>query len=415
MLGVVHRLVVCVLVMWALHGRAAAQSTTPLIDKTITVGAGATLIVAAGDALTSAEDQIVPNRLLEEHGPLRRAANITYRMFEVSLLDLAQARLLLVANHEIFGHGGRLRERFDGPISYHIDAPPPYGDGGGETSFEFDRKPSVHELLAITVGGMEANTVAADLLAMRAVRGRFTAREAMRYIGMRLDSTSYVLETGDTPEEAGHDVSDFIQTYNELARAANEPPLTPRTLRHEVVVSLADPVLAYSYYALVKYIAVGQMDMRVPMLRIGGVQYLPALRYALTPFGTEWAVTNHFVLGDRVARVDVRVGRSVGHSPWGLLVRQSNVATWRDWRLDVAGDLWRQPPLALDANTPIDLNLQWGGEIRGRASHPFARAWRRPIDVTIEGGAKTNGFSAGEPLGGGALVRIGVTVPLATK
>ena len=58
-------------------------------------------------------------------------------------------------NHEVFGHGGRLRERFHGPIEYHIEIPAPYGGGAGSTSFVLDREPTPYELLAISAGGME--------------------------------------------------------------------------------------------------------------------------------------------------------------------------------------------------------------------------------------------------------------------
>src|SRR5215510_2552804 len=129
----------------------------------MTVGAGATIAVAIGDMVGQAEDPIVPVRLFEERGIGRRGANIAYRFVRFTLFDLPQEQFLLVANHEIFGHGGRLRERFDGPIGYRVDAPPPYGHGGGATSFDFDREPSIHEVLAISAGGMEANTLAADI------------------------------------------------------------------------------------------------------------------------------------------------------------------------------------------------------------------------------------------------------------
>ena len=64
-------------------------------------------------------------------------------------------------NHEVFGHGARLRERFDGPIEYRIALPEPYGDGTGATSFVFDREPTPFELLAVHAGGMESTGVAA--------------------------------------------------------------------------------------------------------------------------------------------------------------------------------------------------------------------------------------------------------------
>jgi len=121
----------------------ARQATSPaLIDRDFTVGAGASISATLGSLVARAEDAVVPHRLFTERGGLRRGSNITYRLLKYAVFDVPQESLLLVLNHELFGHGARLRERFDGPIGYRIHAPPPYGSGGGSTSFVFDREPS---------------------------------------------------------------------------------------------------------------------------------------------------------------------------------------------------------------------------------------------------------------------------------
>src|SRR5688572_24280502 len=110
----------------------AAQNGSPvLIDRTLTVGAGATVSAALGEAIARGEDAVVPARLFRDQGVARRAANITYRIGKLVFFDLPQEEVLIVVNHEVMGHGARLRERFDGPIGYTIDPPAPYGSGGG--------------------------------------------------------------------------------------------------------------------------------------------------------------------------------------------------------------------------------------------------------------------------------------------
>jgi len=394
---------------------SGAQATSPiLIDRHMTVGAGATVMATFGDAVARAGDAVVPHRLFAESGVPRRTANFLFRMVKLIDVDLPQEQLLMVVNHEVFGHGARLRERFDGSISYQIGAPFPFGDGGGSTSFELTREPTTPEWLAISAAGMEVDGVTAGLIAHRAfLDGRMRSRDAIRYFGSELDTVSYVLSTGDFPEEPGHDVSDFLLTYNMAARSAGAPELTASTLRREVVVALANPMLGYALFGIGRYVWNGETDVPVPTLSIGGVRYLPYLRYRLTSFGTEWAVINE--LGGRIppVQIEARVGRSLNGSPFGLGIRREGVTTLRQWRIDGGVELWRQPPFEGDSAEPLAEPLRWGTLVRGRAERPMSRAWfgDTPITLIVDLAFKTQGFVAGEPLGSGIVARAGIGIP----
>jgi hypothetical protein len=206
-----------------------------------------------------------------------------------------------------------------------------------------DHPPSPHEQLAIHAGGMEANGVAGDLLASRALsRGGMTARDAMRYLEFELDTLSYVLST-DEEEEPGHDVFDFLTLYNELAAATETRTLGLRTLKRESLVSLANPMLAYAAWGIGRYLATGGTSVGVPMLTIGSVRYLPLVRYRLTPLGTEWAIVNELGGSIRPTQVEVRAGRSLAAHPWGVSVRQRQLPAWpngpRTSRFQYGGNL----------------------------------------------------------------------------
>jgi hypothetical protein len=392
----------------------AEQGTTPVVfDADLTVGAGASIAAVAGEAVARAEESFVPARLFAERGVAPRTANVAYRVAKIALFDLPQEQWFMVVNHEVFGHGGRLRELFDGPIGYSIDAPAPYGSGGGSTSFTFDREPSLHELLAVSAGGMEADGVAASLLTDRAFsEARLRPRDAMRYLGFELDVLTYVWSTDDEPEEPGHDVSDFLQTYNELAQRVGAPPTDARALRREALAGLANPMLAYAAYSIGRYLWSGAADVRVPTLSIAGVRYLPLVRYRLTPYGTEWALVNQLGGPLRSAEVVLRVGRSPLTTPWGIGVRQRELARWRSWRLDVGIDVWRQPDLASGDESTVSARM--GSEVSARAERPIVPVWfsSSQASVIVDVGVKSRGFVPGEPLRGGFVFRAGVGLPL---
>jgi hypothetical protein len=405
------------------HPQRNEAQTAPaaVVDVAMTPSAGSALVDFIGTALGRAQDTILPPRLFEERTAWRRSAGMTYRFAKLFTLDLPLEDWLRVANHEVFGHGARLRERFDGPIRYRVGVPPPYGGGGGSTSFGFDRQPTIEELLLITVGGMEANNVGASRVALRAVaQGAAPYRDMLRYLLLRLDTVAYILDTGDEPEDEGHDVSDFLITLREEAGSN----LTARDLRRRAIVGLADPMVGFAVYGLaVSYLWRGDREAPVPAFHVGQVRYLPALRLQLTPFGTEWVFENTFAVRgpdcedamreperqvgrqhSQATRVSVRVGEAPGAASFGASVHREAVWTWRRARIDADVHAWRQPRI-LDGGS---VERSTGAGAFATASVPLDVKWLRWAAVVVQAGYKSRGFIEGEPLGSGFVLRGGV-------
>src|SRR4029453_5536026 len=114
--------------------------------------------------------------------------------------------------------------------------------------------------------------------------------------------------------------------------------MATRRWRRESRAGLANPMGAYALFGIVRYWWNGATDIGVPTLSIGGVRYLPLLRYRLTPYGTEWSLVN--ALGGRVRpmEIELRIGRSPLETPWGIGVRQRSVARWGGLTVDAAVD-----------------------------------------------------------------------------
>jgi hypothetical protein len=401
---------------------AAGQTAEVLVDRDLTVGAGATLAAAAGAAVELAQDLVVPTRLFDEQGVGRRSANITYRTLRLLYFDRPQEAWLLVANHEVFGHGGRVRELLDGRVWYRVDAPQPYGRGGGVTFYQIDRDVTAHELQAISVAGMEVNAVAAEQMAGRAfASGRITARTAVRYLGFELDGFDYIQHTGDEPERPGHDVSDFLELYNIGAGLVDAEPLTARTLRRQSLLSLANPMIASAAFSIARYVATGRRDGPVFALPVGAVRVMPVLRYRLTPFGPEWALTSDISgpwAPGGTARLGVRVGRAPHERPFGVSAAYAGLRL-RRWQMTVGLEGWKQPPLARGANPDFGLSLvggalEWGGMIHARAESPLASAWwtSSPLTLIVDATLKSNGYAPGERIEPGLVLRAGIGLPL---
>jgi hypothetical protein len=134
------------------------------------------------------------------------------------------------------------------------------------------------------------------------------------------------------------------------------------------------------------------------------------VRYRLTPYGTEWGLTNELAVGRRSMQIEVRAGRAPGAKPWGAGVRARELTAWRAWRLDAGADVWRQPNL-FDADEADPTRLRIGAQLRLRAERPVAKG----ITSIIELGAKSAGFMPGEPLGASVILRAGVGLPFARR
>ena len=384
----------------ALSAQPAAPPPTPLlIDRWMSPGAGATVTNGVARLVAHGEDQFVPLRLFRDEGKLRRGTNAGYRLLKLGLFDDPQENWLRVANHEVFGHGGRLRELFDGHghISYELPPPPPYGRGGGATFFEFPSTPTVEEVLAITVGGMEANYLMARAIAQDALTvGRWNYRDAIRYYYSEYDTINYIRSVHPMEEE-GHDVGDFLRVYNNVATKAGEDTISARQLRRNVLVSFANPLIAYSFYStFISYVWQGRATAPVPMIHFGATRYLPMVRFHLTSFGTEFVLDNAFVRNGRFINVTVTSGQTVGARTWSIGALATRLVAVRQWTIGGEGTVWNRP--------------EWGGQFAVTASRALDVRGPLALAVVGEGGFKTDGFSAGDRLHQGAFLRIGAAL-----
>jgi len=396
------RCVACLAVLLTYATTSAAQPAAPppaplLIDREMSPGAGATVTNGVARLLAHGEDQFVPLRLFRDEGKLRRGTNAAYRLLKLGLFDDPQENWFRVANHEVFGHGGRLRELFDGDISYQLPPPPPYGRGGGATFFEFSRTPTVEEVLSVTVGGMEANYVMARAIAQDAItEGRWNYRDAIRYYYSEYDTIHYIRSV-EPLEEEGHDVGDFLRIYNNVATRAGEKTISARQLRRNVLVSFANPLIAYSYYStFISYVWQGRTTAPVPMIHFGATRYLPMARFHLTSFGTEFVLDNAFVRNGRFVDVTLTWGQTVGSRTWSIGALATRLASVKQWTIGAEGMVWHRP--------------DWGEQFAVTTSRTLATRGGQSLVFVAQGGYKTDGFAPGDRLHEGVFLRVGAAV-----
>jgi hypothetical protein len=189
-------------------------------------------------------------------------------------------------------------------------------------------------------------------------------------------------------------------------------PLEPQTLKRHALLMLVDPMLAFSAYEFAAaYLVRGRTAMAVPMIPLGhGLGYLPAVGFAMTPYGTE-LTTDHYIRSThRLTRLSVRIGDTGALRTWGIGVQAAHVAQWDRIAVDLSADMWRQP--ALDA-LPSATGLKTGGLLAATMHAALGRRQTsRHWALGAELGYKSDGFARGEWLRAGPIVRVGLAIPI---
>jgi hypothetical protein len=400
----------------AVSSQANAQTRTPssfplVVDRDMTPTAGSLDLLTIQRLLTIVEERVLPPVRFDESTPVRHALGIGYRLGTFVLLDVPQDHFLMVVAHEVFGHGARLREAGASGIHYGFDAPFPYGRGGAVTEFGGDIDLTRADRLGIDAAGIEAQSVLAGLVGERSIaRGAIGYREAWMYLESRLDGLRYIRSV--SPQSApGHDVRDFLDDFNDGCNPPACAPLDEVTLKRRAFLMLADPLLAYAAYGVaVSYVVRGHAASAVPMIPLPHeLQYLPALRFEMTPYGTAWTIDHMFVRDGQTATLSTGFGDTGRGTAWNLGIRTTEIVRQQRIGGDLMAEIWRQPRLDLPPTSPA---LTLGGLAAATARVALGCCASNRVGLYLQGGYKSEGFVRGERLRAGPIVRVGLTLAL---
>ena len=298
----------------------------------------------------------------------------------------------MTAQHEVFGHGFRVRSLGPSVASvegYNIGLPPPYGMGGGYTYFFYEPEAvSAQEKIAITAGGVEATAILAKKLKFKWLReGVVHPKEAMLYSESAHDLTNYAwsslfLEMQGDPHG---DICEYVAEINETYGSN----LTIRKVAQATLWNFLDPFTVYSTWSWWKYVMSGT-TLALPMIPIGDYRYLPGTRVGLSPFGIEY-YSEHFIMR---GETPLYVYFKGGSHCYGAGFEQNSLWKWNSMMVGLRCDVWAQPNFggALSASATADM---------------FERG-----AFYIQLGGKSEGYMVGESLSAGPIARLGLSLEI---
>jgi len=333
----------------------------------------------------------------------------------------------MLIQHEVFGHGYRIRSLgsaiacVDG---YRLGVPPPYGHGGGATSYRYSSKLTSTEEMAISIAGVEATAILANETKWKWLTGRsLDPKQSALYILCQQDLSEYIssmktVRSHHGSESEGHDIHSYLLWLN---RTYQESHLSSSRLRSLSWINILDPFTFYSIWAWFHYIHSGR-ETKIPMIKMGSVGYLFGARLGLTPFGPEVFWENYFSSHGKSFYGYLKAGSHANNSYIGAGLFLPVLWSFGKWDFGTRLDLWRQPKLLLKEgslplteidehetlNTPLypstELHAMHYGAALTCTTHYH---WNETFGFEGEFGAKSNGFLPGNDLLGTAIFRIG--------
>jgi hypothetical protein len=351
-----------------------------------------------------------------------------WRLSELLLGWLPLNYLASVVEHEIFGHGYRIRDINRGRIQakgYSFNVPPPYGPGGAATSYVIGEDFTTTEESAVAIAGVESTAILALLTKFKWLEPRtIDPRQTALYLINQYDLILYIgsLNTLEESELDGHDMNSYVKSLNQTY---TKNRLKRSRLRSLSWMNLLDPFTYYSIYSWFRYVSCGK-EMHIPMIPVYGYGYLPGARLGLTPFGPEYFVENFFQKEAQSFYFYLKGGRHAKNNYYGFGFFAPKIWEYGEWNFGFRVDGWAQPKLLLDPASTSILDIDFDKapnresplypyshqhEMKIGLSGSFILSFHRGINgFETELGWKTKGFLPGYPLRSSPIARVYYTL-----
>lgn len=334
-------------------------------------------------------------------------SKVICRTLEQFLIWEGVNMLTAVTQHEVFGHGYRLRELDERVCGYRI------GIDGGATYFDVDSSFKVGKMLAVTVAGLEAEAIFARNMKMHWIsKGSIDGRQATLYTQTQQSLFFYTLITqlgkldgGEVSE--GNDVDGYMRLLN---ASYSDSDVNIGDLTRISLINWLDPMTFYAYFSWFYYIAEGR-DWNFPTITLTkNVKYLPNARIGYAPYGVEGYFENFFLIKGKPLYLYFKGGnRSLG-----IGMAYDYLFKGEKGSLGFRIDGWQQNQFLTSAtigqivkgqklDNPDSKNKVWGCS----ASLTSTLKFTEKLGVYAELGAKSKGYLPGYSLDSDLVWRVG--------
>ena len=362
-----------------------------------------------------------------------------------SVVDGFFSHIVGIMQHEIFGHGFRLREVGFGKVKYGIFYALP-GDAAKLMQLKKELPPKVfiQKESVIHAGGIESTQVLAQQMTLQCLpQQKITPIRAWLFLqgiydgaiyvhecspdGKILDDISVLARAIEHPDQesdflfsfkdgfaplnlktlhAGgylNDIRNYVAKINELYDDPNA--LSVQTVRNTFYLNLLNPFIAYSaYFIAIEYLLKGNTYWQYPMIPLGGFKYLPGMKCIMTPYGLETQLVNYIRYKDIGAQILLSYGQHATQQSYGIGGQCKGIAIHPNWMLGGRFYIWKQPQLF--AKDPSSAPSQTGVMLTLLGEYTPAKY----LGIVSQLGYKTQGYVQGEHLDAGPILGLGLAL-----
>ena len=344
--------------------------------------------------------------------------------------------MAMVLQHEVFGHGYRMRSighdlgRIAGyKMQYTIDK---YGFHvkNAHTRLAFRRSPSFSENIAISIAGLEANSIFANNLIFSWLeKGTVDGRQASLWRTNQFACASYIktlkkvdgFSTISYGLKSGHDIARYYAVLHFCYGTEQGIDHHLQELRLKANLTLIlNPLTYLSYLSELSYIF---FNSSLPIFGISGdgFKFLPAYKMGLSPFGVE-DIFELYLWGKSISPTIIycKFGEFSKNQYSGFGMENRKLVSSNYGSFGLKADFWVQPPLLLDSITEEDYEiesyLQRLQDVKNRKvgasmSIIYQKASIKNPNTNIwaQLGGKTQGFLPGESLVAAPILKLGAS------
>lgn len=382
-----------------------------LVDNDFSPYMGSADLYFALETVQKAEDWLIPEGASERRPTLSqfgRLGELVAYWFLNAYLDVAQ--------HEIFGHGYRIRslgKKKATVLQYIVSW------SGGATGFEFSPNLTTGEFNAISGAGLEAEMIFSDYVKHKWIdKGYVDARQGALYNLGRLSPISYALIDRNskivpsTDVLEGHDIKSYAAGLNLLYPGLG---MTQTKILQYSLLNLVDPTIYNTYWSYFRYFIWGK-NASLWHIPFGQYKYLPYLTMDLAPYGPETAIMNILKGEGRSFTFYVKGGRMMTTGYGGFGIKVDPLIENHQASLGFIFDFWAQPNFLKTPSiskwmkdTPQETPIS--GHTVGSHLGALVRVnltKSKDYQFLLQGGYKTGGYLPGYSLSPSPYGRVGM-------
>lgn len=380
------------------NATAYTESFVLSVDKYYSPYMGADLMIAGMRGYQAVDDIVASGTVCNTSQSMTLIRSAKW------LLEFTLSNFAMVLQHEIFGHGARLREFGIGDIGYHISFL------HGETTFPYSSFVDLNnnQKAAYYGSGVDASSILATKIEKTwLINGEIDSREATMYLVNVLDSATYAFATSSNAFHPDDDANNYINYVN--AWFAQNNALDTHKFKVAMAWNWLNPMIYISGISVLNYIWQGAMSCNYGTLHIGESRFMPTTRTLLAPYGPEYQLlVNLFTPNDQYIGLFLRYGHTHGKKSWGLDINIAPLAVYDCWSIENTISAWDQPHLLQPGTAATNTN-KYGFADYLTVYYRLSRA----VYAKGEIGYKLSGYQPGRQLSSGAYWNVGFKIDLA--